>query len=144
VAETAKTFQCTVITPQGKLLDCRASSVIIPSHDGQLGILPGHMPIFCQLGLGAMEMKCPSAEDGQPSVECMLLIDGGFAMFNSNNLAVTASSGFNMRDMTTEKLEQVIEDCKASIASPATTAGQRPRQERRLSILESLRQHLPA
>jgi F-type H+-transporting ATPase subunit epsilon len=144
VAETAKTFQCTVIMPQGKLLDCRASSVIIPSHDGQLGILPGHMPIFCQLGLGTMEVKCPQTDDGQSPFECLLLIDGGFAMFNSNNLAVTATGGFSMREMTSEKLEQLIESCRASIASPDTNAVQRPRQERRLSILESLRQHLPA
>jgi F-type H+-transporting ATPase subunit epsilon len=143
VSEGTKTFQCTVISPQGRLLDCKASSVIIPAHDGHIGILPGHMPIFCQLGMGAMEVKCPGA-DGQPPTELKLIIDGGFVMFNSNNLAVTASYGVNMHDIKQEKFELLVERCKADLASPDIIASHRLHIERMLNLLESLRQNSPA
>jgi F-type H+-transporting ATPase subunit epsilon len=141
VAEAVKTFQCTVIAPQGKILDCRAASVIIPAHDGQLGILPGHMPLFCQLGTGVMEVKSPATETASP-VEHVLIIDGGFAMFNSNNLAVTAAQGVNVLDIKPEKYEMLIESCKARLADPELTPGQRGHEERRLSLFESFRQRV--
>ena len=51
-----KTFHCDLIDPTGKLLDCQATSVVLPAHDGQLGILYDHMPMLCQLGLGTMKV----------------------------------------------------------------------------------------
>jgi F0F1-type ATP synthase epsilon subunit len=149
VADTTKTFQCTVIAPQGKLLECHAHSVIIPSHDGQLGILPGHMPIFCQLGLGPMEVHCAAEEEGKPASHVYLLIDGGFAMFNSNSLAVTAAGGVNISHTTPEKLELLTEKYKADLAA-ATPGSHRIHMERRLSLLAALaaklagdEQHMP-
>jgi F-type H+-transporting ATPase subunit epsilon len=142
VAEGTKTFRCTVIAPQGKLLECNATSVIMPSHDGQMGILPGHMPIFCQLGLGPMEVQSAPDAEGKTAGQVFLLIDGGFAMFNSNNLSVTAASGVNVSTTTAEKFELLVERYKADLA--AAPAQQHLQAERRLSLLESLRSHLPA
>jgi F-type H+-transporting ATPase subunit epsilon len=136
----AKTFRCTVIAPQGKILECSATSVILPSHDGQLGILPGHMPIFCQLGLGPMEVQC--WEEGKPPAKVMLLIDGGFAMFNSNNLSLTAASGVNISHTTSEKFELLVEQCKTQLANAGPH--EHLHAERRLTLIESLRPYLPA
>lgn len=142
MAEGTKTFRCTVIAPQGKLLECSATSVIMPSHDGQLGILPGHMPIFCQMGLGPMEVQSAPDAEGRTEGQVFLLIDGGFAMFNSNNLSVTAASGINVSKTTAEKFELLVEKCKADLA--AAPAHEHLHAERRLNMLESLRQHVPA
>jgi F0F1-type ATP synthase epsilon subunit len=51
-----KTFHCELIDPTGKLLDCQVTSVVLPAHDGQIGILYNHMPMLCQLGLGTMRV----------------------------------------------------------------------------------------
>jgi F-type H+-transporting ATPase subunit epsilon len=128
-----------VIAPRGRLLDCRVSSAVIPAHDGQLGILPDHMPIFCQLGTGPMEVKCPATENGQGEREFLLLINGGFAMFNSNNLAVTAADAVNAQTISPEKLQQLIDACKAALDSSTLPLSQRPRQRLMLKLLESLR-----
>jgi F-type H+-transporting ATPase subunit epsilon len=142
VAEGTKTFRCTVIAPQGKLLECSATSVIMPSHDGQLGILPGHMPIFCQMGLGPMEVQAVAEGEGKPGGHVFLLIDGGFAMFNSNNLSVTAATGINISHTTAEKFELAVEKCKADLA--AASPHEHLHAEKRLGMLEALRAHLPA
>ena len=47
-----KTFHCELIDPKGKLLDQEVAAVVLPAHDGHLGILYNHMPMLCQLGLG--------------------------------------------------------------------------------------------
>jgi F-type H+-transporting ATPase subunit epsilon len=136
-----KTLQCTVVAPQGKVLDCHATSAVIPSHDGQLGILPGHMPIFCQLGLGPMEVDC-LGHDGKSLSKVFLVIDGGFAMCNSNNLSVTAAAAVNISTITPEKFELLVEKCKADLA--AAPPQRKLHEERRLSLVQSLRQRIPA
>jgi F0F1-type ATP synthase epsilon subunit len=51
-----KSFHCELIDPTGKLLDCQVAAVVLPAHDGQIGILYNHMPMLCQLGLGTMRV----------------------------------------------------------------------------------------
>jgi F0F1-type ATP synthase epsilon subunit len=51
-----KSFHCELIDPTGKLLDCQVTAVVLPAHDGQIGILYNHMPMLCQLGLGTMRV----------------------------------------------------------------------------------------
>jgi len=48
--------------PPGKVIDCKATSIVFPAHDGMVGILCDHMPMFCELGLGMMEVEYTSEE----------------------------------------------------------------------------------
>ena len=38
-------FQCTVVTPEQQILDETVTQVILPAHDGQMGILTGRAPL---------------------------------------------------------------------------------------------------
>jgi F0F1-type ATP synthase epsilon subunit len=106
-----------------------------------MGILPSHMPIFCQMGLGPMEVHA-AAEEGKPAGSIFLLIDGGFAMFNSNNLSLTAADGINISHTTAEKFELLIEKYKAQLAS--SPAHEHLHAEKRLALLESFRDRIQA
>ena len=88
-----KTFQCELIGPAGKLLDCRTTSVVFPAHDGQVGILYDHMPMLSQLGLGIMRVA-QSSERGPRKRrirrEAKFFIDGGFALVAENSVTIIA------------------------------------------------------
>ena len=56
------TFQCVVVAPPGKIIDCKATSIVFPAHDGMVGVLYDHMPMFCELGLGMMEIECEKCD----------------------------------------------------------------------------------
>jgi F0F1-type ATP synthase epsilon subunit len=103
-SETAK-FQCVVITPQGTIVNCSAISALMPAHDGYVGILAHHMPMFCKLGLGLMRITSAESTSVE-QIETTILLDGGFAMVSSNVLTVIASVAVSPAHTKNEKIRQ--------------------------------------
>lgn len=51
-------FKLTLVTPNKKLLtDVEVEEVIVPAHNGQLDILPGHAPLVSTLSVGVIKVK---------------------------------------------------------------------------------------
>ncbi len=73
---------CSVITPERQVLETEATAVVIPAHDGLIGILRDRAPLLCELGQGVLRVD--SVKQGQISVN----IAGGFAQVLNNNVIV--------------------------------------------------------
>jgi F0F1-type ATP synthase epsilon subunit len=131
-----KAFNCVVIAPMGKLVDCKTNSVIFPAHDGQVGIWYNHMPMFCKLGLGIMEIK--RIGDDQQMEDMFILVDGGFSMVCSNLLKVVSYDAVFPRDLKPEDLEQMTTSLKKELSSDALDQQQRQHQARKLAFLTHL------
>jgi F-type H+-transporting ATPase subunit epsilon len=135
-SETTK-FQCVVITPQGTLANCSASSALLPAHDGYVGILAHHMPMFCKLGLGLMQITSDNSIAGaQP--DTTLLIDGGFAMVSSNVLTVIASQAVSPAHTKNEKIQQDIVTLRKTAADNLTPPDRRLHDKQKAALLEKL------
>ncbi len=78
----ASPFHCTVVTPEAQVFDADVTSVVLPAHDGQMGVLSLHAPMMVQLGEGSLDIT-PSAGGSQK-----LKIKGGFAQVKDNQLVV--------------------------------------------------------
>lgn len=51
-------FKLTLVTPNKKLLtDVEVDEVIVPAHNGQLDILPGHAPLVSTLKAGVLKVR---------------------------------------------------------------------------------------
>jgi F-type H+-transporting ATPase subunit epsilon len=83
-------FQCVLLTPNAKLLDCRTRSITLPAYDGQIGVWRNHMPMLCRLGLGIMEVRDILIEGQQRSTQACFVIDGGFVKISNNVVTVLA------------------------------------------------------
>ena len=60
----AKTLYLNLVTPQKQLLDGVAvESVVLPAAAGELGVLPGHLPMIVQLGFGSLRYKKDGKEE---------------------------------------------------------------------------------
>ncbi len=79
---TNSAIKCTVITPEKQVLEEQATQVIIPAHDGLVGILDHRAPMVCELGEG--NLRIDLAGGGQKNVE----IAGGFAQVLNNQVTV--------------------------------------------------------
>jgi F-type H+-transporting ATPase subunit epsilon len=135
-----KTFHCDLIDPTGKLLDCEASSVVLPAHDGQLGILYDHMPMLCQLGLGVMKVTCGPAgqhQEGAPS-DLFFFIDGGSALVAQNTVTVIAYDALNLQTTQTEQIQSLMDKTAKNAANPALPAIERAHETERLRALQRL------
>jgi F-type H+-transporting ATPase subunit epsilon len=61
-----------VITARSLLVDAEVEEVTLPSLEGELGILPGHRPLFTALGRGILAYRAAHKGDRIP-------VRGGYA-----------------------------------------------------------------
>jgi F-type H+-transporting ATPase subunit epsilon len=108
------TFRVVLLTPAAKLLDCKAGSVVLPGHDGLMGILRNHAPMLCKLGLGIMEVKQIAGRD-----DAFYLIDGGFARVSENFLTVLAYEVTTFEGMDRTEAEQMVSEARSIIVGKA-------------------------
>jgi len=75
-------ISCSIITPESKVAQIMAINIILPAHDGLMGVLPDHAPMLCNLGTGLVQLR--QTEDSQKTFH----IDGGFAQIHDNNVMI--------------------------------------------------------
>jgi F-type H+-transporting ATPase subunit epsilon len=127
----ANTLQLSVITPERQVLDQAADEVVIPAHDGELGVLPQRAPLMCELGIGQMRFTAAGKTT-------RLFVDGGFAQVYDNKVTVLTSRALLAGQVDKGVLAAAE---KAVAAPPGTDAEKRAayeRDQRRLSVLRSL------
>lgn len=133
------TFQCVVVAPPGKILDCKASSIVFPAHDGMVGILYDHMPMFCELGLGMMEVEYVSEEAGKPqNNKAIVVIDNGFALIGQNLATIVSNDAFSSTDIKKERIERVIERIEKRITAAADPPDQLEHETQKVALLKKL------
>jgi F0F1-type ATP synthase epsilon subunit len=128
-----KTFNCVVIAPSGKLVDCQTTSVVFPAHDGQVGVWYNHMPMLCNLGLGIMEVK--RLRDDQQTEEVFILVDGGFSMVCANQLKVVSYDVILPAELKPEGIEHIRANLTKEMSSGALDQQQRQHRARKLALL---------
>lgn len=142
-----KTFQCELIGPTGKLLDCRTTSVVFPAHDGQVGILYDHMPMLSQLGLGIMKVARPAEgnhADADSRSELHFFVDGGFALVAENSLMVIAYDALALRDVSAETIESLLDKAAKNLASPTLSSIQKTHESDRMRALRRIAEAIPS
>lgn len=115
-----------VITPERQVVADQGDVVVIPAHDGELGVLPRRAPLMCELGIGALYYR----KSGKPQ---RVFVDGGFAQVLDNRVTVLSGNALKQEEVTAavvSKAEQA--------AAAAETREERLRAGRRVAVLRSL------
>ena len=89
------TFNLNVVAPDGQVFNKEVEFVVLPSEDGELGILANHAPLIAGLEAGVMRYT----EDGKIN---KISVCGGFAEVFNNKVTVLAN--------TAEKAEKIDVD----------------------------------
>jgi F-type H+-transporting ATPase subunit epsilon len=95
-------IQCSVITPEARLLETTASAVVIPAHDGQIGILENRAPLLCELGTGVLRIDTPD----QGSM--VFYVDGGFAQVLDNEVIILTERAAAAADIVRPEAEKAL------------------------------------
>lgn len=131
------TFKCVLLTRNRTLLDCKAKSLVVPAHDGQLGILRNHCPVMTELGLGILTVKGIQEEDGSEA-EKHFLIDGGFLRASSNNITILAYDVEFFDDISMEEVDKLIEKADKLLEADAFSPQLRNKQVKKASLIKQL------
>ncbi len=105
-------LHCIVVTPEKTELDIRATSVVIPLFDGEIGILPGRAPLIGRLGYGMMTVKSGSTTTQH-------FVDGGFVQVTRDAVYVLTD---RLLDPATINGKQAKADLEAANAMKGVTA----------------------
>ena len=100
----AKTLHCVVITPERQAVDAEAQDVMLPAHDGLLGILPGHARFLFKLGTGLLRYR-----DAQ-NREHVVFIERGFGHVRDNEVSILTTNAITKEDIDTSAAEAQLRE----------------------------------
>ncbi len=111
-------FRCTVLTPERVAFEGEVSEAVLPAHDGELGILPGHADFLGALGQGVARLK---TSDG---VKVMAL-DGGYLRVGGGDLTVLAREALSKDALSKSDVEKALAEALAEKPKDPAEAGRR-------------------
>jgi F-type H+-transporting ATPase subunit epsilon len=83
-----------IVTPEAKVYSDTIDSVVVPTVEGEIGVLPGHIPLLTQVADG--ELRVTKGGTTQ-----WLAIGGGFAQIDGDRVRVLAEHA-----ITEEKIDE--------------------------------------
>jgi F-type H+-transporting ATPase subunit epsilon len=77
-----------IVTPEARVYSDTIDTVVIPTIDGEIGVLPGHIPLLTQIDHGELRVT-------KNGVTQYLAVGKGFAEIASDKVSVLAESAIN-------------------------------------------------
>ncbi len=80
-----KTIEVSVVTPDGTVYEGQVEMVSAKAQSGELGILPGHVPLVAPLDIGAVRLKKDNAVQ-------LVAVSGGFIEVRPDKVTILAEA----------------------------------------------------
>ena len=103
-----KNFNLEIISPEKIILSEKVNSVTMPSFEGEMTILPDHIPLITFLRPGIVRIE--------GSKESEYFVEEGTVEFSNNTLIILSSTIIPLENVKDENISKMIEDSKALLA----------------------------
>jgi F-type H+-transporting ATPase subunit epsilon len=90
-----------IVTPEAKVYSDTIDSVVIPTVEGEIGVLPGHIPLLTQVQDG--ELRVTKGATTQ-----LLVVSGGFAQIDGDRVRVLAENAINEEKIDENAVEAAL------------------------------------
>ena len=97
-----KTLTVSVVTPDGQVLEDDYEMLSCKAEGGELGILPGHIPLVAPLTINAVRLKRGNDED-------LVAVNGGFLEVRPDKATILAQSAERADDIDVARAEAAKE-----------------------------------
>ncbi|MBU2514435.1 F0F1 ATP synthase subunit epsilon [bacterium] len=104
----SKNLTLEIVTPQRRLLEAEADYVTIPGELGELGILPGHIPLVTNLQSGVLSYK-------KGSEEKKLAVHFGYAEICKDKITVLANSAELAKELSLDRSKSDQQKAEAEL-----------------------------
>lgn len=98
---TSKPLHCVVVTPEKAVLDEVCDFIAVPMYDGELGVLPGRLPLIGRLGYGELRTQ-------KGGVVHRYFVDGGFVQIKNNVVTVLTSKAIKGEEISIPAAEDAL------------------------------------
>ena len=100
-------FTVEIISPGQTILKQETNEVIIPSFEGQMGILKNHIPLITFLRPGIITIKAES--------EKKYYVEEGTVEFSNNNLLILTSTARDIAHLDKSKINELLQKAEADL-----------------------------
>ena len=104
----SENFTVEIISPDKSILKAEANEVMIPSYEGQMGILKDHIPLITFLRPGLIIIK-------ENSGEKKFFIEDGTVEFSNNSLLILTSTAENLDSLDKNSIDMIIKNSQDKI-----------------------------
>jgi F-type H+-transporting ATPase subunit epsilon len=137
----ADLIQFELTTPERRLVDKPVSEAILPTRQGEIAVLPGHVPLVAVLQPGLMTLRTAEGE------EEYLAVDSGFVeVLPGNRVVILADGADRAEELDLEKVEEARRKAeqdleKAREADQAAVAAMMASLNREMARVKAVRKH---
>ena len=105
-------FTVEIISPDQTILKQKTNEVIIPSFEGQMGILNNHIPLITFLRPGIITIKAIG--------EKKFYVEEGTVEFSNNNLLILTSTARDIAYLDKSKINELLQKAEANLNTQST------------------------
>ena len=105
-------FTVEIISPDQTILKQETSEVVIPSFEGQMGILNNHIPLITFLRPGIITIKAEG--------EKKYYVEEGTVEFSNNNLLILTSTANDVDNLDKTRINDLIQKAEANLNAQST------------------------
>ena len=108
-----KSFTLEIITPQRKAFAEQVDSVVVPTVNGQIGVLADHEPLFSALTEGEIKITTGAKE-------YFLAIGSGFMEVTKTGVNILVTSAFHAHELNEAEIKKAQASAKEALAKKIT------------------------
>ena len=127
------TYKIEIISPEKVIFsDEKVQEVVLPSYEGEMGILKDHIPIISFLRPGIVKIL-KSSENVN-----IFFVQDGIIEFYNNNLTILSSKIINIKNLNKEKIDQLITETEKILNDEKLDDDNRYLANHKINALRSL------
>lgn len=90
-----------IVTPEARVYSDTIDTVVIPTAQGEIGILPGHIPLLTKVEHGELRVTKGGAES-------RLAVGAGFAQIEGDTVSILAEQAINEEKIDEKIVEEAL------------------------------------
>jgi F-type H+-transporting ATPase subunit epsilon len=90
-----------IVTPESRVYSDTVDTVVIPTVEGEIGVLPGHLPLLTQVDHGELLVTKGSTTE-------FLAVGGGFAQISGDKVSVLAEHACSEETIDENSVEEAM------------------------------------
>ena len=125
-------FTIEIISPDRSIIKIETSEVVIPSFEGEMGILKDHIPLITFLRPGLINIKT--------NTDQKFFVEEGTVEFSNNNLLILTSTAKEVTKMNKKFIDTLISESEKKLDKNEITDKERYLLSYKLETLRNINQ----
>ena len=125
-------FTIEIISPDRSIIKTETSEVVIPSFEGEMGILKDHIPLITFLRPGLINI--------QTNTDQKFFVEDGTVEFSNNNLLILTSTAKEVTKMNKKFIDALISESEKKLDNNEITDKERYLLSYKLETLRNINQ----